>query len=176
MRVQCRRSPSPGSCRQGRAPSWDVLLSVSALGAAAKASAEAFNPVLEYGHGNGSGQGGGCGGQGGEGWPRGGDGQEPGQTQEPERHAGKRRACCEAVEDVVLLEVLGMHCGSCLGRVRRLLEAQPHVAAASVSLATETALVRIAIPPLPLAAGARPSPSFDLRRLHFVQVVRAQSK
>jgi hypothetical protein len=50
------------------------------------------------------------------------------------------------LEDTVLLDVSGMHCASCSGRVRRLLEAQPHVAAATVSLATETALVRIAIP------------------------------
>ncbi|CAL5219715.1 g1607 [Coccomyxa viridis] len=52
------------------------------------------------------------------------------------------------LEDVVLLDVSGMHCASCSGRVRRLLEAQPHVTAATVSLATETALVCINIPPL----------------------------
>lgn len=161
MRAQSRCSLNPRS-RRGRAQSWDVLLSFSALGAAAKASAESFSPVLDYGHGSGGGQDGGCGGgQGSDGWSGGGDGEEPGQ--ESERHAGDRGACCEAVEDVVLLEVLGMHCGSCLGRVRRLLEAQPHVAAASVSLATETALVRIAIPPLPLATGAIQDPPFACR-------------
>ncbi len=48
----------------------------------------------------------------------------------------------------MLLDVSGMHCASCSGRVRRLLEAQPHVTAATVSLATETALVCINIPPL----------------------------
>lgn len=52
------------------------------------------------------------------------------------------------LEDVVLLDVAGMHCASCSGRVRRLLEAQQHVTAATVSLTTETALVRINIPPL----------------------------
>ncbi len=58
------------------------------------------------------------------------------------------------LEDVVLLDVSGMHCASCSGRVRRLLEAQPHVTTASVSLATETALVCITIPPLrPTTAG-----------------------
>ena len=51
------------------------------------------------------------------------------------------------LEDVVLLDVSGMHCASCSGRVRRLLEAQPHVTGATVSLATETALVCISIPP-----------------------------
>jgi len=50
-------------------------------------------------------------------------------------------------EDVVLLDVRGMHCGGCSSRVGRLLEAQPHVAGASVSLATEVALVRVRLPP-----------------------------
>ncbi|BDA42504.1 probable copper-transporting ATPase SynA [Coccomyxa sp. Obi] len=60
---------------------------------------------------------------------------------------------CAPTEDVVLLEVTGMHCTSCSSRVRRLLEAQPHVTSASVSLTTETALVRIGIPALLLTAG-----------------------
>ncbi|RMZ55592.1 hypothetical protein APUTEX25_000175, partial [Auxenochlorella protothecoides] len=46
-------------------------------------------------------------------------------------------------EDVVLLDVDGMHCAGCVSRVRKLLEDQPAVRGASVSLATETALARV---------------------------------
>ena len=63
---------------------------------------------------------------------------------EPIGFAGKATA---VLEDVLLLDVSGMHCGSCSGRVQRLLEAAPYVSAATVSLATETALVTISIPP-----------------------------
>ena len=48
-------------------------------------------------------------------------------------------------EDVLLLDVGGMMCASCAGRVRRLLEEQPDVAFASVNLATETAVVRVLV-------------------------------
>jgi copper chaperone CopZ len=41
------------------------------------------------------------------------------------------------------LGAAGMMCGSCVGRAKRLLEGQPAVTAASVNLATETALVRV---------------------------------
>lgn len=37
-----------------------------------------------------------------------------------------------------------MKCGGCVSRVKGLLEEQPEVAAATVNLATETAMVRIA--------------------------------
>ena len=63
---------------------------------------------------------------------------------EPIGFAGKETAL---LEDVLLLDISGMHCGSCSGRVQRLLEAAPYVSAATVSLATETALVTISIPP-----------------------------
>ena len=63
---------------------------------------------------------------------------------EPIEFASKATA---VLEDVLLLDVSGMHCGSCSGRVQRLLEAALYVSAATVSLATETALVTISIPP-----------------------------
>ncbi|EIE20946.1 heavy metal translocatin [Coccomyxa subellipsoidea C-169] len=99
-------------------------------------------------HGSGGTGSGGSGGGGGEG---GAGGSGPG-VPEAEQHVGQVGGCAPA-EDVVLLEVGGMHCASCSGRVRRLLEAQPHVTSASVSLTTETALVRIGIPALPLTGG-----------------------
>lgn len=56
-------------------------------------------------------------------------------------------------EDVILLDVDGMHCAGCVSRVRKLLEDQPAVSAASVSLATETALARVRV------AGPRHAPA-----------------
>uniref|UniRef100_A0A061RM52 Cu2+-exporting ATPase n=1 Tax=Tetraselmis sp. GSL018 TaxID=582737 RepID=A0A061RM52_9CHLO len=49
-------------------------------------------------------------------------------------------------EDVILLDVSGMKCGGCVGRVKRTLEEVPEVTSASVNLATETALVRVILP------------------------------
>ena len=50
------------------------------------------------------------------------------------------------VEDVILLDVNGMRCAGCVSRVREILEEQAVVHAASVNLATETAVVRVIIP------------------------------
>lgn len=155
-RCSRRISGSAGASK----PPWEGLLSFATLGAAAaKASADSLGQVLldpGQGHGcNGTGGAGGSGdGPGGSG--SGGSGRSGGSGQASWQRAGdgSSTSCCAAVEDVVLLEVSGMHCGSCSGRVRKLLEAQPHVTTASVSLATETALVRIAIPPLPIDACA----------------------
>lgn len=47
-----------------------------------------------------------------------------------------------------------MKCGGCVGHVKKILEAQPGVASASVNLATETALVRVMVPRGSRAAGA----------------------
>ncbi|CAK9208588.1 unnamed protein product [Sphagnum troendelagicum] len=49
-------------------------------------------------------------------------------------------------EDVIILEIGGMKCGGCVSSVKRILESQPQVAAASVNLTTETALVRVVSP------------------------------
>ena len=48
-----------------------------------------------------------------------------------------------AASPELLLDVLGMHCGGCVGRVQAALEALPGVAAAEVNLATETARLRL---------------------------------
>jgi Cu2+-exporting ATPase len=50
------------------------------------------------------------------------------------------------LEDVILLDVNGMRCAGCVSRVREILEDQDAVRAASVNLATETAVVRVIIP------------------------------
>eukprot|EP00887_Chlorella_sp_A99_P000769 scaffold5.g769.t1 len=50
-----------------------------------------------------------------------------------------------------------MRCAGCVSRVKVLLEAEPPVQQASVNLATETAMVRVVLPPPPLPpAGAAP--------------------
>lgn len=49
-------------------------------------------------------------------------------------------------EDVILLDVMGMRCAGCVSRVKVLLERQQAVQAASVNLATETAVVRVLLP------------------------------
>ncbi|WOL08706.1 copper-transporting ATPase PAA1, chloroplastic [Canna indica] len=43
--------------------------------------------------------------------------------------------------DVIVLDVGGMSCGGCAASVKRILESRPQVSAASVNLATETAIV-----------------------------------
>ncbi len=47
---------------------------------------------------------------------------------------------------MILLDVNGMRCAGCVSRVREILEDQDAVRAASVNLATETAVVRVIIP------------------------------
>ncbi|KAL4434160.1 hypothetical protein ABPG75_000601 [Micractinium tetrahymenae] len=49
-------------------------------------------------------------------------------------------------EDVILLDVTGMRCAGCVSRVKVLLEKEVAVQAASVNLATETAVVRVLLP------------------------------
>lgn len=43
--------------------------------------------------------------------------------------------------EVIVLDVGGMTCGGCAGKVKRILENQPQVASCTVNLATETAIV-----------------------------------
>ncbi|XP_073110204.1 uncharacterized protein [Elaeis guineensis] len=43
--------------------------------------------------------------------------------------------------DVIVLQVGGMSCGGCVASVKRILESQPQVSSATVSLETETAFV-----------------------------------
>jgi cation transport ATPase len=76
----------------------------------------------------------------------------------PDQTEQREPSCSTQEEDAVLLEVGGMHCASCCGRVQHLLEAQQHVTRASVSLVAEVALVRISIPPIMLPDEASGEP------------------
>ena len=72
--------------------------------------------------------------------------QAPGAPTEGEAPA---RSATRPVRDgVVHLKISGMHCAACVGRVEQALAAVPGVADASVNLATERALVRLAEPVL----------------------------
>ena len=115
---------------------WGHGLCLSALGASAGIVAT---------------QGGGFGG----GWPRGLGGNggfgggSAGLPRAQASLAGAHTAGTEddsaapAADEVLLVDVGGMMCAGCAGRVRRLLEQTPGVASATVNLATETALVRV---------------------------------
>ncbi|KAK9817276.1 hypothetical protein WJX72_012145 [[Myrmecia] bisecta] len=61
-------------------------------------------------------------------------------------------AAPEGSVELVLLDIAGMKCGGCVGRVKTLLEEQPRVTQANVNLATETALVHVQ---LAASAGAK---------------------
>jgi len=65
------------------------------------------------------------------------------------------------LEDIILLDVTGMRCAGCVSRVREILEDQEPVKAASVNLATETAVVRVMLPRTSLASTAAPFRSID---------------
>jgi Cu2+-exporting ATPase len=113
-------------------------------GGAVLASLAAVTSVACRGGGPGGGlppAGGGGGGSGGEALPRLASNLAPSRSEE----ASGADAAAALPEDVLLLDVGGMMCASCAGRVRRLLEEQPGVAFASVNLATETAIVRVAV-------------------------------
>lgn len=49
-------------------------------------------------------------------------------------------------DEVLILDVRGMHCGSCVRKVRRLLEEHSLVTKASVNLSTEMALAEVRLP------------------------------
>ena len=49
------------------------------------------------------------------------------------------------LEEVVMLDVRGMHCGGCASNVRRVLEAEGSCVSAAVNLANESALVRVGV-------------------------------
>ena len=44
-----------------------------------------------------------------------------------------------------MLDIRGMHCGGCVGNVRKILESEPSCVSASVNLANESALVRVGV-------------------------------
>ncbi|EFJ44901.1 hypothetical protein VOLCADRAFT_64450 [Volvox carteri f. nagariensis] len=104
------------------------------------ASGQAANASV----GGGFGAGGRFGGSGGGG---GGGGDGPSSTQPGSANVlGDVAEASDLVEEVVLLDVGGMKCGGCVGHVKKILESQPGVIAASVNLTTETALVRVLVP------------------------------
>lgn len=86
-----------------------------------------------------SGGGDGVGG-GGRGGGRGGGGSN-GEERGIEVLAGDSGEVTSSRSDVIILDVGGMSCGGCAASVKRILESQPQVSAASVNLATETAIV-----------------------------------
>ena len=124
---------------------WGHGLCLSALGASAGMLAT---------------QGGGFGG----GWPRGlGGGGGFGGGSAGRAHASLAGAHTAAgteddtaappADEVLLVDVGGMMCAGCAGRVTRLLEQTPGVASATVNLATETALVRVRLDDQPPGDG-----------------------
>lgn len=146
-----RQKPSRWWSPQDFAGIQQSLMTVGAANAASSALGQ-LGETLQQDSGSGGGGRRGPRGPGGGGGGGGSEGRSGPQGTDSEQLI-EQVSGCAPTEDVVLLEVTGMHCTSCSGRVRRLLEAQPHVTSASVSLTTETALVRIGIPALPLTAG-----------------------
>lgn len=60
----------------------------------------------------------------------------------------RSKLCCiTALIIGALPYAAGMKCGGCVGHVKQLLEQHPSVTAATVNLATETALVRVKLEP-----------------------------
>ncbi len=141
----CDRCPQPLSA--SARPSLLARFAPSARragGAATLASLAALTGVACRGGGPGGPGGGGSGdsggGSGGEALPSSASGLAPTRSDD----ASTEGVSTAPGEQVLLLDVGGMMCAGCAGRVRRLLEDQPGVAFASVNLATETAIVRVA--------------------------------
>ena len=61
------------------------------------------------------------------------------------------------LEEVVMLDVRGMHCGGCAANVRRILEAEESCVSAAVKQANESARVRVGV----AAVDEQPVPEFD---------------
>ena len=141
MRECCRRAAGladePSRAR--------VALGAAAVGGVATAA------YVAYG-GSGGGRGGGLGGRGfGGGGNGGGGGGDGGAFARRAADASGGAAGDGAsrslgvVEEVVLLDVRGMHCGGCTANVKRILEMETACVSASVNLANESALVRVAV-------------------------------
>ena len=114
-----------------------------AIGAAAIGGAAA----VAYGAYGGSGGGRGGGGKGGGGG-NGGGGDGGGFARRAAEPSAADAAAARSrglVEEVVLLDVRGMHCGGCTANVKRILEMEPACVSAAVNLANESALVRVAV-------------------------------
>ena len=133
-----RRRGGPGGGAQPRARA----LGAAAVGGVATAAYAAYGG---FGNGNGGAGGKGFGG-GGNGGGGGGGGALP-RGAPPSRAPPPTStpATVATVEEVVLLDVRGMHCGGCTANVKRILEMERACVSASVNLANESALVRVAV-------------------------------
>ena len=117
----------------------------AALGAAAVGGVATAAYAAYGGFGNGNGGAGGKGfGGGGNGFG-GGGGAFARRAAEASAAADFDAATVATVEEVVLLDVRGMHCGGCTANVKRILEMERACVSASVNLANESALVRVAV-------------------------------
>ena len=118
----------------------------AALGAAAVGGVATAAYAAYGGFGNGNGGAGGKGfGGGGNGGGGGGGGAFARRAAEASAAADFDAATVATVEEVVLLDVRGMHCGGCTANVKRILEMERACVSASVNLANESALVRVAV-------------------------------
>ena len=135
LRECCRRAAGlgdePGSA--GR-----VALGAACVGGAATAA------YVAYG-GSGGGGNGGMGGGKGFGGGGGGGFYESGSKLRAASSSSAATPSSGVVEEVVLLDVRGMHCGGCTANVKRILEMEENCVSASVNLANESALVRVAV-------------------------------
>ena len=115
-----------------------VAIGAAAIGGAAAAAYGAYGGSGGGRGGGGKGGGGGNGG-GGDG---GGFARRAAEPSAADAAAARSRGL---VEEVVLLDVRGMHCGGCTANVKRILEMEPACVSAAVNLANESALVRVAV-------------------------------
>ncbi|KAH9533788.1 hypothetical protein CY35_18G070500 [Sphagnum magellanicum] len=146
-----RGSPELNFGGLGLWPRVQVELLLSAAGSVRPCRCQCGLPIasisslLPDGAGGSSGRGGYMGGGGGSGDGGGGGDGFGFQSTEPQQigEDPNSKAAAQFTEDVIILEVGGMSCGGCVSSVKRILESQPQVTAASVNLATETALVRV---------------------------------
>ncbi len=169
VRECCRRAAglaeAPGRAR--------VALGAAAVGGAAAAAYGAYG-----GSGGGRGGHGGKGGRGG-GNGNGGGGDDGGgafarRAAEPSAADSAAARASGVVEEVVLLDVRGMHCGGCTANVKRILEMEPACVSAAVNLANESALVRVAVDVSgAAAAGAAAGGDLSVSEGDIARAVRA---
>ena len=131
-RACCRATEAPSRAR--------AALGAAAVGGVATAAYAAYG-----GFGNGNGGAGGKGFGGGGTRRRRRRGERGGTRGDRVFFADFDAATVATVEEVVLLDVRGMHCGGCTANVKRILEMERACVSASVNLANESALVRVAV-------------------------------
>ena len=122
-----------------------TVLTAAAVGGVATAA------YVAYVGGSGGGSGGGVGGGRRRRRPGGGGGGGGGHRSASASASASKTSGSAAtagpgyLEEVVLLDIRGMHCGGCVGNVRKILESEPSCVSASVNLANESALVRVGV-------------------------------